>query len=306
MALQPVAGWRCGDSLPAELRSGVKEWQGSNLMPSLRLSAGQAGLAGMSIWYGGREGPSGYRAYNWPPFGYRGMSGLGFNSSAYPASIEWDRNAGWSGLGMNVDAYPANGEWCRYGWQGGWGGLAGLGQQDCTYDPATGDTTCIDTSGTTYDTSQYNTPGTASFCAQFPSDPGCNPANVTGVNYDTTNVNVGGATVQTQHPPGWTGQTVCLPGQACPQAPNGYTWIPVISATGNMLAQIMAIGQGGSYSQSPRGIAVSGTAGQPAAGTAGSTAQQQQVSNIFSGTGGMMLLIGGAVLVMMMFSQSRK
>lgn len=320
MPLMPVASWRSGDSLPAELRTGCKEWAGSNLMPSLRLSAGQSGLSGMSIHYGGSEGPSGFRAAQTPPYGYRGMSGLGFNSSAYPASIEWDRNAGWSGLGMNVDAYPANGEWCRYGWQDGWGGLSGLGQ---TCDPNTGpqSATCIcidngDGTQTCFPSGGTDTTGGGIVCQGndlmplaegqvYCSSNSTIPASAAGQAAQAQNlsVNIGGATVQTQHPPGWTGQTVCLPGQACPQAPNGYTWIPVISATGNMLAQIMAISQGGSYSQSPRGIAVSGTPYAPAAGTAASTASQ---TNLFSGTGGMMLLIGSAVFVMFMFSQSRK
>src|SRR5215469_5655287 len=101
MPLMNVWGTRSGDSLPAEPRSGVKEWYGTDMMPSLRLSAGGAGLAGMSIHYGATEGPSGFRAYNWPPYGYRGMSGLG--------------------------------------------------QMDCTYDPTTGDTSCVDTSGGTTD-----------------------------------------------------------------------------------------------------------------------------------------------------------
>lgn len=66
---------RHGDSLPAHVRTGVKEWQGTPLMPSLRLSASGAGLSGMSVWYGSSAGPWGFGAYQWPPYGRRGLSG---------------------------------------------------------------------------------------------------------------------------------------------------------------------------------------------------------------------------------------
>jgi len=42
MPLMTVAGTRHGDSLPAELR--LSQWQGTELMPSLRLSASGVGL----------------------------------------------------------------------------------------------------------------------------------------------------------------------------------------------------------------------------------------------------------------------
>lgn len=248
MPLLNVPGTRSGDSLPSELRSGVREYCGTPIMPSLRLSASGAGLSGMSVWYGASEGPWGYRAYNWPPFGYRGMSGLG----------------------QTCVAYDVEGNCIQY--------------------------------DTTYDTSQYNTPGTTAFCDLNPTDPGCNPANVTGVNYDTTNVNVGGATVQAQAPAGYTGPKVCAAGQNCGSAPSGYQWIPVLNQAGNTLAQVLAVAQGGGYTSTPRGITVAGSAGVPTSSVQAPTVSASLLTNPTS----MMLILGAGLLLVMMMQPGKR
>jgi hypothetical protein len=72
-----VPGTVSGDSLPAELRSGVKEWRGTALMPSLRLSAGQAGLCGRSTWYAPLHQPASIWYGGVRGLGVSGLNGLG-------------------------------------------------------------------------------------------------------------------------------------------------------------------------------------------------------------------------------------
>lgn len=284
MPLMNVPGTRSGDSLPAELRSGVREWGGSPWMPSLRLSAGGAGLSGMSVWYGASEGPSGYRAYNWPPYGYRGISGLGQGQTCVDE--------------VDSDGNPTGQQFCYGGetdntYSGS--GTVGSGipcQSDDTAGLIAGQVYC-DTGGPTPLNTMVNLAqqGTAQSANVQPPQ--------------TTPVSIGGSTVQAQHPPGYTGSLTCPAGYTCTPAPAGYQWTPVISATGQTIAQIMAVAQGGSYSISPSGAsAVSGTAGAPAAGTAASTAAAGllNLNNMMP----ILLLGGGVLLLVMMMQPGRK
>ena len=262
MPLLNVPGTRSGDSLPAELRSGVSQFCGTPLLPSLRLSASGAGLSGMSIHYGATEGPWGYRAYNWPPFGYRGMSGLGQTTCDDQGNC-YDDTTGQlvsygGGTVTDTAGNPAPATNCLFGVD------------------ATGQCTSAGSQAPTMYTASQQTPVT------LPN----------------------GQQATASHPPGYTGSLTCPAGYTCPQAPPGYAWAPVISASGQMLAQILAVSQGGSYSINPRTgqIAVSGTPGAPAA----AAYTVSGVGNVNINTGTILLMGGAALLLVMVMMQGKK
>jgi hypothetical protein len=261
MPLLTVAGSRSGDSLPAELRSGVKDWGGTALMPSLRLSASGAGLSGNSIWYGQHEGPSGFRSYSWPPFGYRGLSGLGQDDSEdLPPEFSGSTDGSLPSYGQSPDIVPI-----------------------------------ASTGGFLYQTTQS---------ASSPLPPPTPP--------QTGTQNVSGVTVTYQYPPGWTGPTVVAPGQATPQAPPGYQYVPMINAAGQQLAQVLAVSQGMGYSTNPatgqttvypQGTlsTLTSTTGAGAATVAATQQTAALIGNLMP-----LLLIGGGVLLVVMMMQRGK
>lgn len=73
---------------------------------------------------------------------------------------------------------------------------------------------------------------------------------------------------QLEVPPEWTGPTVVAPTAATPTPPNGYAWANVLNQSGNTIAKILAISQGGSSIQLPNGQQI--VYGSPAAAQAGS------------------------------------
>ena len=71
----------------------------------------------------------------------------------------------------------------------------------------------------------------------------------------TGQVQSGGNTynITYNYPAGYTGPKTVPPGQTPPTPPPGYTWVPLVSATGNMLAQVLAVSQGMGVQTTPGG-----------------------------------------------------
>lgn len=276
MPLLNVPGTRSGDSLPSELRSGVKEYCGTPVMPSLRLSASGAGLSGMSVWYGASEGPWGYRAYNWPPFGYRGMSGLGQTcdpSVAYSA-MQAGCNCVDNGDGT-FTCFPTGGD-------------------------STGGMTCQpDDSAPLGSYLTYCSTGLPINAATL-AQGGTSLSQASGI----TNVNIGGATVPAQHPPAYTGAVTCAAGQNCGTAPSGYQWVPVINQAGQTLAQVLSVAQGGGYTVNTKTgqTTVTGTPGMPTTGAQAPTFS----AGLFTNPTSMVLILGAGLLLVMMMQSGKK
>lgn len=101
-------------------------------------------------------------------------------------------------------------------------------------------------------------------------------------------------------PTGYTGPTVVSASATPPAAPSGYQWATMLNSTGQTLAKVLAISQGGSSVQLPNGAQL--VYGSPASAAAGSA------SGLFTaqtGVGGLsigtlaLLAIGGVLLFSM-------
>lgn len=150
-------------------------------------------------------------------------------------------------------------------------GMRGLGDIDCSSG------TCIDTgTGAPVDTSVFTNPtdtsntgagnpaGYVSPCVVTNPDGSCAPAVFTPIAIPTT---------YTGAPPaGYSGPTQVAPGVTPPAAPAGYQWASLLNSTGQTLAKVLAISQGGSSVTLPNGTSIQyGSAAGSVAG-AGSTA----------------------------------
>ena len=106
-------------------------------------------------------------------------------------------------------------------------------------------------------------------------------------------------------PAGWTGPTVLTPTATVPTPPSGYQWATLINQSGQQLARILAISQGGSSIQLPNGMVMNygspGVAQTAAAAQGGFFGQGSSAGVAFGGN--TMILIGGALLLVLMMSR---
>lgn len=171
-------------------------------------------------------------------------------------------------------------------------GMRGLGDIDCSSG------TCIDTgTGIPVDTSGYTVPtdttqgAGAGVCIVTNPDGSCGYAG--GFTPIAVPTNYTGAP-----PAGYSGPTQVAPGVTPPAAPAGYQWASLLNSTGQTLAKVLAISQGGSSVTLPNGTSIQyGSAAGSVAG-AGSTAftSPTALGGLSLGTLG---LIGVALLVFM-------
>ncbi len=107
--------------------------------------------------------------------------------------------------------------------------------------------------------------------------------------------------------PGWSGPGLIAPTAAPPAPPAGYSWAQVLNSSGQTIAQILAISQGGSVTQLPNGLrvvqgsqagAVQGAAGGLISGTGAG------ITGILGSSSGLML-IGGVLLLVVMMGNRR-
>lgn len=95
-------------------------------------------------------------------------------------------------------------------------------------------------------------------------------------------------------PPGYNGPTTLNPASPTPAAPPGYQWAQLVNQSGQTLAKVLAISQGGSSIQLPNGTQI--VYGSAAAG-AGAGALISTAGGLGS-FGPLLLLAGGLFLVM--------
>jgi hypothetical protein len=106
-----------------------------------------------------------------------------------------------------------------------------------------------------------------------------------------------GTVAQTQ-PPGYNGQLSYPPGVQPPQPPAGYQWAQVINQSGQQLASVLAVAQGGAALKLANGSTL--IYGSPAsAATAGVAGAVSGVANPA------VLLIGGAVLLFLFMGRGK-
>jgi hypothetical protein len=108
--------------------------------------------------------------------------------------------------------------------------------------------------------------------------------------------------------PNYSGPTVLAPTSPTPPAPNGYQWATLLSSTGQSLARILAISQGGSAISLPGGQQLIFGSPQSAAYGAGAYGAGQVAGGIGQALGGgtgMVLVLGGLVALMLFAGGSR-
>jgi hypothetical protein len=100
--------------------------------------------------------------------------------------------------------------------------------------------------------------------------------------------------LQSSMPPGslYSGPTILGPGSATPTAPNGYQWAQLINSSGQMIAQVLAVSQGGASVTLPNGARLLYGSAASAATGAGSIALAG-TSPIAGLSWGMLLGLGG-------------
>lgn len=99
-------------------------------------------------------------------------------------------------------------------------------------------------------------------------------------------------------PSAYSGPTVVGPNSATPAAPAGYQWATLLNSTGQTLAKVLAISQGGSTVTLPNGTQIMyGSPASAAAGAAGNILTSGTVAGVPLST---ILVIGGGLLLLMM------
>lgn len=173
----------------------------------------------------------------------------------------------------------------------GFGGYRGMGQDEFIDDFETG----VSNLGTDFeniftDDTPFPTIATAPADIITSTTGQLSFPYLTGAGVDSTTAASVAPLVQA--PAGYTGPTVVKGTAATPAAPNGYQWAQLINSSGNQLAKILTISQGGS--------AVTLANGNQLLYGAGSGASASTLLNSLSSTTGLstsMLLIGGIGLV---------
>lgn len=131
--------------------------------------------------------------------------------------------------------------------------LQGLGQCDPTdvvnYDPVAcaAEGAALAASGGTGSSGAVNT-NTGSFLQVMPGDYQPLSETLPGLNLTFPQ-----GTVATQQPAGYTGQLTYPPGVTPPPAPGGYQWAQVLNQSGQAMAQVLAVAQGGASLRLPNG-----------------------------------------------------
>lgn len=101
-------------------------------------------------------------------------------------------------------------------------------------------------------------------------------------------------------PAGYSGPTSVPVGTKPPVAPSGYQWATLINQSGQQLAQILAISQGGSSIRLPNGNQLIFGSPQSAAYGAAGYAGGQIGSGLFSGSTGTLLVVGGLAVLLLL------
>jgi hypothetical protein len=167
-------------------------------------------------------------------------------------------------------------------------GLFGLGQDDGEDDGGV----FITDSG-----SPLTTSGTDPIIATAPAATiSQTTQTLTGFGVDPANAAIAATYAAT--PSGYTGPTTVAATAATPAAPNGYQWATLVNASGQNLAKILTIAQGGSSVTLPNGTQLLYGSSASAAGAAGlATSLTSVLSNPT------LLLVGGGILVFMLLSK---
>jgi hypothetical protein len=270
MSLMQVPTSRHGDSLPAELR--VRgAFRGSTYFPGARLAYGQKGLTEPPDTDADTETHT--------PYGY-----------AYGYRARRDALSGLRGLAQCID--PVDGSDIPCGDGGGTGTCVGVCPQGQTWD--TGSCSCIGNGvpvgGGSGGGFTGGCPGTCTGANMFMDQSTCTCVSGGALPPTVTPSQIPGY----GGPTGYSGPSVLPPGAVPPAAPPGYQWASLINASGQNLARVLAISQGGSAITLPNGQQLLfGSAASAAAGSLLGT-------NTLGGMMPILLIAGGFLLLMTM------
>ncbi len=133
-----------------------------------------------------------------------------------------------------------------------------------------------------------------------PTDPGSTISFFKDFNIDPNTASTAAPYVKA--PAGYTGPTVVAASASTPAAPNGYQWASLINASGNNLAKILTLSQGGSAVTLANGSQLLYGSPQAAASAGNVLGALTSATGLSSTT---VMLVGGAVLLFVLMGNKR-
>jgi hypothetical protein len=261
MSLMAVPTSRHGDSLPAELRVGAA-FRNSPYFSRARFAAGQKGLT---------QAPA--LTLN----GLRGLWGLGQDDGGDEGSGDGGDGSGSGGGGSTASCA---GTLCADGSVMNADCVCGVPapppltlpptQTPTPYASAPAGSICYDSGG--------NAVACSSVAAVAMESP--YPVLPSGVGVPSGGI------------PGYSGPTSVAPNSATPAAPTGYQWAQMVNSSGQTLAKVLAISQGGSAITLPNGEQL--LFGSATSAAAGSLLSTSSLGSLLP-----LLLIGGGLWLIM-------